>query len=195
MNFLHREDRARADVDLGTHSTFGGVFTAEECDRVSALLREHKQVAGENFTDVRRSEVRWLRLEDAPWAFERIRGIVLAANAAFGFDVVGLESLQLTEYDAAYRGHYDWHMDFGAGPVMRFRKLSVVVQLSDPADYDGGELFVCTASRTRHSMATPVCAQQGCAVVFPAYMLHRVSEVTRGTRRSLVGWVEGPPFR
>ncbi len=32
-------------------------------------------------------------------------------------------------------------------------------------------------------------------IVFPAYVLHRVNPVIRGARRSLVGWIGGPPFR
>ena len=200
MNFLHRDDPARDKVDLGTFSVFSGAFTAAECGVLAALMAEKTQVAGTectgaSLTDVRRSEVRWLGHADAPWAFDRLRGIALTANRAYGFDLVGLESLQLTRYDAAYRGHYDWHMDFGTGPNMRFRKLSIVVQLTDPGAYEGGELFVCTSSDTRASMTTPVHKELGCAVVFPSYMVHRVSEVTSGTRHSLVGWVEGPPFR
>lgn len=200
MHSLHRNDLLRATIDLGVHHTFDNVFTASECDCLSGLLAAEKQVASTQgaspaFTDMRRSEIRWIRGADAQWAFDRLRGIVLAANASLGFDLVGLDTLQLTEYDASYRGHYDWHMDFGTGPDMRFRKLSIVVQLSDPGDYEGGELFVCTANNTRASMTSPMCKRQGCAVVFPSYMLHRVSEVTRGKRRSLVGWVEGAPFR
>ncbi len=200
MNLMHRDDPARDKADLGAFSMFSGTFTAGECSRLKTLMAEKTQLAstqsaGPGLTDVRRSEVRWLDRADAPWAFDRLRGVALMANRAYGFDLVGLESLQLTQYEAAYRGHYDWHMDFGTGPNMRFRKLSIVVQLTDPGAYDGGELFVCTSDGTRTSMTTPVHKELGCAVVFPSYMVHRVSEVTRGTRHTLVGWVEGPPFR
>lgn len=200
MNFLYRDDPTREHVDLGTFSMFSGTFTADECSRLRTLIAERKQLASTQngdpgLTDVRRSELRWLNYADAPWAFDRLRGVALMANKAYGFDLVGLDSLQLTQYESAYRGHYDWHMDFGTGPNMRFRKLSVVVQLTDPDAYEGGELFVCTSSDTRSSMTMPVHKELGCAVVFPSYMVHRVSEVTSGTRHTLVGWVEGPPFR
>ncbi|MGB0178111.1 MAG: 2OG-Fe(II) oxygenase, partial [Owenweeksia sp.] len=83
----------------------------------------------------------------------------------------------------------DWHMDFGAGEISH-RKLSMTVQLSDPADYEGGDLEfminqkVVTAPRTR-----------GTVIVFPSFILHRVTPVTKGVRHSVVGWVSGTPFR
>ena len=42
-------------------------------------------------------------------------------------------------------GHYDWHVDLGPG--MSNRKLSCVVQLSDPSDYEGGELQMNSGSQ------------------------------------------------
>ena len=36
--------------------------------------------------------------------------------------------------------------------------------------------------------------EEGSIIVFPAFMEHRVTPVTRGTRYSLVTWFVGPPF-
>ena len=70
------------------------------------------------------------------------------------------------------------------------RKLSLVVQLSDPADYQGGELQVLSAEEP-----TTFSKARGTVVVFPSYVLHRVMPVTSGTRFSLAGWVGGPHLR
>ena len=65
------------------------------------------------------------------------------------------------------------------------------MQLSDPADYDGGELELKNSTRT---LVAP--RAQGTLIVFPSFLLHRVAPVTRGTRRSLVGWASGThPYR
>ena len=53
------------------------------------------------------------------------------------------------------------------------RKLTVVVQLSDPADYDGGELEVWPDSTVRTAPR-----DRGTAVIFPSFALHRVTPVT-----------------
>jgi PKHD-type hydroxylase len=110
----------------------------------------------------------------------------------FNFDISSLhENLQYTEYDESYQGRYDWHFDVGEGPLNCGRKLSVSIQLSDPSEYDGGDLqFSLDGDRT-------VIAEkdQGTMIIFPSYLRHRVTPVTRGARRSLVTWITGPPFR
>jgi PKHD-type hydroxylase len=65
-----------------------------------------------------------------------------------------------------------------------------VLQLSDPSQYEGGNLQVMTGGEP-----TNVSKQRGLIAVFPAYTLHQVTPVTQGTRQSLVAWISGPPFR
>jgi PKHD-type hydroxylase len=102
-------------------------------------------------------------------------------------------------------GTYDWHKDefdqpFGeeAPPAWRglSRKLSAVVNLSDPADYEGGELLFKDTYGKEVEDDTVLAAmrQRGSVVVFPAYTPHTVTPVTRGVRYSLVSWILGPPF-
>jgi PKHD-type hydroxylase len=73
---------------------------------------------------------------------------------------------------------------------MANRKISVVVQLSDPSDYTGGELNlnggngIITAPKEKNTV-----------IIFPSFVLHRVTPVLTGIRKSLVTWVAGPPLR
>ena len=119
------------------------------------------------------------------------------ANRRYDFDLIGFtEDLQFTEYDGA-GAFYTWHQD-GLDGALAVRKLSMVVQLSDPDDYVGGELEFfaldgdesATASDRRVAMRT-----QGTVVVFPSFEYHRVAPLRSGVRRSLVCWVGGPAFR
>jgi len=96
------------------------------------------------------------------------------------------EPIQYTVYDSEDQGYYDWHLDMGHEKARR--KLSLVCQLSDPSEYEGGELQIHTGD-----ILVPE-KDKGNVVVFPSYMLHRVTPVTKGVRRSLVMWVEGPAF-
>jgi len=106
----------------------------------------------------------------------------------FNFELSSLtENLQYTEYDESVQGHYDWHFDIGEGPLNCNRKLSISIQLSDPADYEGGQL--------EFAMGKVAEKEQGTMVIFPSYLQHRVTPVTKGTRRSLVTWITGQPFR
>jgi PKHD-type hydroxylase len=103
-----------------------------------------------------------------------------------GFD----EALQLTRYRAEALGHYGWHSDRGGTGLAQYRKLTVVVQLSVPESYEGGDLQL---NVTGHAETMP--RTRGAAIAFPSYVLHRVTPVTFGARHSLVTWVHGPSFR
>jgi PKHD-type hydroxylase len=97
-------------------------------------------------------------------------------------------AIQATSYAADGNQHYSWHMDWGAGRL-RNRKISVIAHLSDPADFDGGSLQLTIGS-------VPVEAVQGAGTVtvFPSFVLHRVTPVTRGRRLGAVSWMLGSPF-
>ncbi len=63
--------------------------------------------------------------------------------------------------------------------------LSFTLFLSDPADYDGGELVI-----QRHDGDEPVKLAAGGLVLYPSSSLHQVTEVTRGERFAAVGWIQ-----
>ena len=106
----------------------------------------------------------------------------------FHYNLNEIGEIQYTEYDESYQGHYDWHIDIGTDLTSK-RKLSIVIQLSDPTEYEGCELEICGSGPPK------VCDKtKGTMFIFPSFLLHRVTPVTKGTRRSLVLWVTGPPF-
>jgi PKHD-type hydroxylase len=65
-----------------------------------------------------------------------------------------------------------------------------VVQLSDPAGYEGGQLQVWPSNAV---ITAP--GEKGTATLFPSYLLHRVTPVTAGERHSLTIWAHGPSYR
>lgn len=122
--------------------------------------------------------------EDSKWLYELISSRVAQYNQfGYEFDVAGIyQDFQLIKYEEG--DHYDWHLDIGPG-LASYRKLSVVIQLSSPEDYEGGELVVNAGTER-------VCPKdQGQIILFPSYILHKVTPVTKGTRWSLVCWVLG----
>ena len=111
-----------------------------------------------------------------------------ANRSAFGFDIDYLPHSQYGEYTEG--SFYNWHHDIDWKADSAYdRKLSIVIQLSDESDYEGGNFEF-------KEMGTPEGFRaQGSVLVFPSYLVHRVSEITKGTRRSLVNWIEGPRWR
>lgn len=134
--------------------------------------------------------------DGAAWLYDRIAQRVGDANKQYyGFDLTGLiEPVQFLKYtegkDDRPNGHYSWHVDFGDG-AMGSRKLSMVVQLSSSADYDGGD-FEFVSDRGHQKLNY---RERGSAWMFPSWSPHMVSAITRGVRYSLVCWVHGPRFR
>ena len=99
--------------------------------------------------------------------------------------------MQYTIYDSAVNGHYGWHQDYGTQKPVVPRKLSVVVQLSDPAEYEGGDLELFNIKQ--YPIKEEI-RKQGTAFFFPGFIEHQANVVTKGKRYSLAAWFEGPKF-
>jgi PKHD-type hydroxylase len=176
-----------------------GAFTEQELNWLqeqAANADEQAEVGGTRdpniVNKIRRSQISWLnKTPDTAWVFEKLANVASALNAEYyRFDLTGFgEALQLTNYNQSEHGMYGWHQDYG-GKLSPSRKLSLVLQLSDPADYEGGNLQVMTGGEPKN-----IRKQRGLIAAFPAYTLHQVTPVTQGTRQSLVAWISGPPFR
>ena len=180
------------------YAYMNNIFSKEECQQIIALGESlNPQVATvtsktkEDLT-TRQSYVSWVfPNQDNRWVFERVIANVLSLNQQyFNFDLYGLaEGFQFTRYDAP-TGKYDAHIDKVLNGLPR--KLSLTIQLSDPDEYEGGDLNLYIGPGMEPS--TPE-KQQGKLIAFPSYVLHQVTPVTKGTRYSLVCWVTGKPFK
>ena len=148
--------------------------------------------------DIRRSKIRWLptRAEGTSKILPMLSALFTQANNnAFGVDWHTLDEIQHTLYEAEDKGHYGFHHDiFLDAPVMKHRKLSMTVQLSDSEDYEGGDFQF-------HSSYAPIAPdpvalrKKGTVLIFPSFFLHRVTPVTKGERKSLVAWADGPLWK
>ena len=115
----------------------------------------------------------------------------MANRDVYGFDLTEFaESPQVARYGAEREGHFSWHADIGDGRLAARRKLTMVVQLSDSADYAGGALEIMPSAQ-----AVSAARERGSATLFPSFLLHRVTPVTEGERYSLTTWAHGPRFR
>lgn len=102
------------------------------------------------------------------------------------YNITGFEDIQIGYYSEG--SHYDWHSDATWPDANNMqRKLSAILMLSDPNDYEGGLLELKNIELPKLS--------QGSLIVFPSIMQHRVTEVTKGDRYTAVAWAIGPAFR
>ena len=173
-------------------------FSKQELDKIYKEVAELPFQEATTFAktgdkSVRSSSVKWIpQNEQWQWLYERLMQLASEANnELWNFDLISApELIQYTEYYASEDGHYDWHQDIGPNEGS-LRKVSITVQLSDSDEYEGGDLQIWTGGNSIMDTARGA----GVVVVFPSYLMHRVSKVTKGTRRSFVLWVGGEHYK
>ena len=188
-------------VHEGRNPTFAwweNAFTDEDIERIKEYAKTlETKTAQIDFGEepapehIRKTKVSWIRFtSETSWIYECMAEVANKLNAQFyNFDLYGFcENMQFTIYDET-NAHYTWHTDIGDNSRAP-RKLSMVLQLSDPSEYEGGELQVFNPTKPEI-----INKQKGLITVFPSYIWHRVTPVTKGVRYSLVVWTCGPAFK
>lgn len=157
------------------------------------FIEKHKDIefstgliSNQSDLSIRKAKVHWLDFDNvlvrALWSY------VLEMNQHFKCNINAYEKVQLTKYDS--KCFYTWHQDkiYNDKPE---RKLTAVLQLSKPEDYKGCELQLFNGSKEPDEL--PI-KNQGSIIVFKSYEWHRITELTDGTRYSLVMWATGRPL-
>lgn len=186
----------KEDINQTNYYWFEKGFSSVEVDTIvkNSLNHEFQRatiIDEENTDKFRKSNIKWLPFDSEwEWVINRIISQVVEANKTMWDFELGtiIDNIQYTEYDGN-GGHYDWHMDIGPGTISH-RKVSIVVQLSEPDEYVGGDLQIMTG--TEH---VTVPRGKGNVVIFPSFLLHRVIPLTSGNRKSLVLWVGGGHYK
>ena len=160
-----------------------------------ALEKAELSVGGAGYENIRATKVAWVpRGAQTEYLYRRMEEAVLEINARFlRFDLSALADLQYAVYGGQEGGHFDWHKDYGrdpSDPRQEPRKMTLSLQLSDTSDYEGCDLQV----RGGHEIDTAP-RTRGTLIAFPANVLHQVTPIRAGIRRSLVAWAVGPEFR
>lgn len=171
-------------LDLNESQTGGSDFVLDDEEKIN------------HTKDVRNSKTSWIK---HPWIYHLLTPICYYANnSSWNFTIMGHEDVQFTEYKPG--GHYNWHHDFVEREGNQNRKLSLIVQLSDPKKYEGGNFEFNLRGLDGMKEDTRVIPpaefkKQGSVLVFPSFLWHKVHSVTKGIRHSLVMWTLGEQMR
>ena len=170
--------------------------------RFSRTIKKKKALTGNGVTpsyNIRKSKVAWL---SEKWVYNHLLKFIHDANRPdrFNFNLCGAEAIQYTRYSGQdnNKDHYDWHQDSSRSSSKKIRKLSLICNLTDPNDFEGGDLFLnfpkpnpnFTEQHQLHFMK-----KQGAIVIFPSFLWHKVAPVTKGIRHSLVCGMNGEYFK
>lgn len=176
-----------------------GAFNEEELSKILEIMKKiplEESLIGNKETNnnIRRSQVAFhFPNEENKWIYERLNTIIEHLNFQFyNFDLNGYDRLQYGEYNQKDQGTYGWHIDsaFGTGEECEDRKLSLTLMLND--DFEGGDFEIIYG---KFDEPIKIPKEKGKIIVFPSFLFHRVTPVTRGVRKSIVAWVVGPKFR
>jgi PKHD-type hydroxylase len=200
MSYPYPFNRNQRDkqIDYINYYYFEEAFTPEEIQEI-IQMGENQELyngmigGGDNTENLeyRRSKIAFLEpTEETQWVFDRLAEYAILANEnMWNFDLTDFaDDIQYTTYLGDQAGHYDWHTDVGESVCNR--KLSMVLQLSTDEEYEGGNVQL-NVGHTVMNFGKDI----GGLYIFPSFVLHRVTPVVSGVRRSLVAWITGPNLK
>ena len=138
---------------------------------------------------IRRTDVIWQPSIQPIGCVSKCYMEIANQSAEWSYSLSGQEDTQIGRYKSTDEGYYDWHIDAAAPKNGVQRKLSCVILLNDPSEFEGGIL------QFKGMEDQNVLDKQGSIIVFPSFIEHKVTPVTKGVRYSAVTWASGPSFR
>lgn len=187
------ENNAELNYHLTQHDSG---LTVEELDRLveigDKIQLDRAQLFGQTQPLPERIDFgrgHFLLSEETRWFYDRMAEVTKRINEeSYQYDLSGFhEPFYYLRYETGE--HFSWHHDM-SGATEAPRKLTMVLQLNEPFDYDGGEFEVAVAGKHQQAVR-----QRGIITAFPSYKIHRVTPVTRGARRVITMIASGPNFR
>jgi predicted 2-oxoglutarate/Fe(II)-dependent dioxygenase YbiX len=168
------------------------VLTEKECDKIT------KEIVPELWTDVTVKNIpdllknikqQILPINIQGWPLSQIlTALKQADNDRYKFDTRGfLENDVPIIYQYNKGSFYNWHIDIGNNYPTR--KITFIVQLTDSKEYEGGDVEFLNSKTDKEALR-----QKGTIIMFPSFITHRITKVTKGTNNCIVGWIHGPTF-
>jgi PKHD-type hydroxylase len=198
-NFLSNEDIDKIlkyTKEINSQPAEVGANIQEEKKNPFTLDYHIKNPNIGNVPRVRQSVIKWIELNtDTNWLYKKLISQIHKVNQEnFDYILKFVENLQFTEYNENQQGFYAKHTDIEDSSRLEnfvdIRKLSFSIQLSNPQDYEGGELILYINGKEFIAPKT-----KGTIIFFESNILHEVKPVKKGNRYALVSWINGPNLR
>jgi PKHD-type hydroxylase len=168
------------------------LFSKDECDLITKTCLEDlwlpSRVVGED--SLHKSKRQKLRGEPDGFPFDNIKIITKQANdEIYDFRLLGIidqDFPQIFRYESG--DYYNLHLDLS--PMATTRKISFIVNLSDPSTYEGGNIEFLNTNTSDANLN-----EQGSILIFPSFLPYKITEVTKGHKDIIVGCIHGAVFR
>jgi PKHD-type hydroxylase len=170
------------------------LFTKEECETILGNCIEElwlpATVVGSTDGNFHRARRQKLRGDIAGFPFLNVRDVTKLANTEiYDFKLLGIIDQDFPQiFSYGENDFYKMHMELNS--MSPSRKLSFVINLSDPESYEGGDIEFLNIS------ADPaLLKEQGACLIFPSYLAYSIAPVIKGTKKIIVGHVHGAVFK
>ena len=193
------------------HKYWGFVkaISPQQCQDIikvaSTKIQQPGTIAGVDQLNIvklgRKSKIAWIGEQ---WIYNLLNPFIHTANrnAGWNFQWDWNETSQFTIYGKG--DYYGWHIDQSVIPKKdknknfngKIRKLSLTLQLTDSSQYEGGNFQFRWLGKDAKIKTETVkkVRDLGTLIIFPSFMFHRITPITKGRRQSLVNWSLGKLF-
>jgi len=168
------------------------LFSKEECEQILNSSIEElwlpARVIGDGKLHVgRRQKVRG---DVTGFPFMNIRSVTKKANdEIYDFNLLGIIDQDFPQvFKYSEKEYYDWHFDLNI--MMPSRKITFIINLTDPAEYQGGVVEFLNIDTADANID-----EQGSCLIFPSYIPYRINPIKKGIKHVLVGHVHGALFK
>jgi len=168
------------------------LFSKDQCDEIlksaiDELWLPTRVIGNDKLHFAHRQKVRG---DVTGFPFMDIRTVTKNANdEIYDFNLLGIIDQDFPQiFKYSEKEYYDWHIDLNV--MMPSRKLTFIINLSDPSTYTGGKvefLNIDTVGANTDDI--------GSCLVFPSFIPYRVTPVKTGTNNLLIGHVHGALFK
>jgi len=176
----------------GTHLHIPGLLSADQLNQAEQLLAGITFVDGKATASGAAREIKKnLQAQPGNMGLQQLQNMIMQAVSAHPLVQSAVMPWQMIppvigKYEPGMS--YGWHTDspLMMGQVQPLRvDVSMTLFLSDPSEYEGGELVIHTGSGySTYKLA------KGDAIIYPTTRLHAVNEVTSGARTVAVTWMQ-----
>jgi|688.fasta_scaffold368629_1 PKHD-type hydroxylase len=186
-----KENYTEIPLIMHNYFSYNNVFTKEECIDIINNCNNYIENQTSNI-EINMKMCYLLPNEKNNFIYERIRKLVIETNIKiWNYNLYDFgEPIKFLEYNEKNNSHFKIHNDIGIEQGWQtFRKLTIIVQLTDENTYEGCELMIQNGDKLVNTNKN-----QGSIIIFPSFMMHQVTPIKKGIRNSLVLWAYGPPF-
>lgn len=188
---LLKQNYTNIPLVLHNFISYNNVFTKEECNEIISYSNNYIENHASHI-EINMKMCYLLPDKKNNFIYDRIRKLVIETNMnIWNYNLYDFgEPIKFLEYNEKYNSQLKVHNDIGnVRGWESFRKLTIIVQLTDENTYEDCNLMIQNCDKL-----VTTNRNQGSIIIFPSFMMHQVTPITKGIRNSLVLWAYGPPF-